>query len=129
MKNMSKAPIGAFAPVGTKVIDTKPRSASKVVKNKLFKFVDITKLDNWDDKLPKQAKTILSNLPKFGVKYDVEYNWETISEAVRKMAVDGVLVGRKGNPIAQPASAILNFYRNYYKGQKETKVTLIQVNK
>ena len=79
--------------------------------------------------MPKQAKTILSNLPKFGVKYDVEYNWETISEAVRKMAVDGVLVGRKGNPIAQPASAILNFYRNYYKGQKETKVTLIQVNK
>jgi len=135
MKSMSIAPQGAVAPAGHKIMSknvvkpSTPKQATRVSKSKVFKFVDITKLDNWDDKLPKQAKTILSNLPKFGVKYEVEYSWEVITEAVRKMAADGVLLGRKGSPIAQPASAILNFYRNYYKGQKETKITLIQVNK
>jgi len=131
------APIGAVASVGHKIMEatkqivkTVPKQATKK-KSKLFVFKDISTLDGWDQHLPKQAKTILLNLPKYGVKYGSEVTEENILSAVNKMDKDGVLLGKKGLPIAQPAMAIFKFYVNWYKGSsaKDTKVTMTEVHK
>ena len=116
MENVIQTNSKPQTPVVSKV------NGKSIKKAKLFIFSDFSKIAEWDKCLPPQARDTYKNITKFGIKFGEKVDLKTVHSAYIRMEKEGILRTR------QAPGSIFDYYRQWYRGEKGTKVLMTEVN-